>query len=171
MFFVPLQRKSSSDAGLLSKARRHQADDLVAAHYAALLAGRSRSYRAASAAGSVMSCRCSGVTMLSSIGADRDRVRILSTTSALLTPWANASAPADSSASRPSTFAAVRILTISPRTSRANLQDLPLPVEAVAPSSLPFNLTCRRFSADGSASCLNGAPFLSAPGFFARTGT
>ena len=92
--------------------------------------------------------------MLGSIGADRDRARILSTTSALVTPWANASAAAASSASRPSTVAAVRILTI-----------------CRSPSSLPFSLPRRRSSAGGSASCLNGAPFLSAPGFFASTGT
>ena len=92
--------------------------------------------------------------MLGSTGADRDRAKILSTTSALVTPWSNASAAAASTASRPSTMTAVRIFTI-----------------CRSPSSLPFSRPRSRSSAGGKDSSLNGAPCLSAPGFFASTGT
>jgi len=73
--------------------------------------------------------------------------------SRLTGPLTSASAQAASTASMPSVITAVRISTIWR-----------------SPSMWPPSRRDTRSNAGGSAQSLNGAPFLSAPGFLASTG-
>jgi len=75
-------------------------------------------------------------------------------TSALAMPATSDSAQAASTAASPSVRTAVRILTI-----------------CRSPSEVPVSIRRTRSIAAGNGQSLNGAPFLSAPGFLPRTGT
>src|SRR5271155_2325684 len=129
----------------------HGGEDLGTLHHTALL---SLSYRSQSAAGACRSRRASGVMIVIGGAGSRRRARMLMTTSAEWTPSRSASRQAASTAGSPSLSTAVRMPTIWR-----------------SPSAAPASLRRIRSRPAGSTQSLNGAPFLSAPGLRARTGT
>src|ERR1700752_947640 len=129
----------------------HRGEDFGTLHQTALLR---LSYRAQSAVGMCCKRNASGVMIVTGALGWCCRDKILMTTSAEWTPSRSASRQAASTAARPSLSTAVRMLTIWR-----------------SPSAVPASLRRICPNPAGSTQSLNGAPFLSAPGLRARTGT
>src|SRR5262245_38528152 len=114
----------------------------------------SASWRAQSATGGMLSFSRSGMATGATGVACWRRASTLRITSALAIPAASASAQAASTACNPSVRTAVSTFTI-----------------CRSPSSLPDSLARTWSREAGKGQSLNGAPFLSAPGLRANTGT